>query len=144
MRIIQSMAKIADATDELAHMTRELDEAIVDVGGDYTLDGQQIEAILGTVARLASGARNLLYHAPTEQLAAQLPPTGYAALAEVVAAIQAVAYPATRPTDDAMLERIARIQRMQRSTAGSPRPPTGIISEHGIAKLPTDGKAVAA
>lgn len=113
MAIIQAASKIADATEALDGLVRQLDEAAIDAGGSNTDAGRELEGIRGTVMRLSLSGRNLLYLAQVDHLAQRLPDTGYAALEEVVANILAVATPGARLSPRETVERIARLRELR-------------------------------
>jgi hypothetical protein len=112
MRIIQAASKIAEAADDLHGMIREMEESIVDAGGACTPEGQELDALLVTVIRIAFATRNTLSYIPTEVLIGKVPKIGYAAIEEVVETIRAAATPPAHPTQEARLARIESIRRM--------------------------------
>jgi hypothetical protein len=117
MSIINAAAKIADATEMLESLVRQLDEAIIDAGGTATEAGRELHGIWGTVVRLSMQARDLLYYAQADKLVERLPENGYAALQEVVQNILAVASPKPAPTQPQIIDHVARVRAMRAEAA---------------------------
>lgn len=87
IRIVQQTAKVADASDSLYELIRELGEAIADAGGHAGIS-QQLSEIRSTAVTFQNALANALYIIPLLPIAGHIPNAADTGVDEVLGNIR--------------------------------------------------------
>jgi len=88
LRVIQQTAKVADVSEDLRDLLKELNEAAIDAGGPMSATGRQLRDLQENVMKMQVALGNALHYIAIKPLVDQLSTTSYSALEEVIGNIR--------------------------------------------------------